>query len=143
MEEEGIVIEERGLTVLIKTKRSSSCDSCSSKKSCASIGDTDDMLVEADNPVGAHVGDRVLYSVGAAAVIKAGLLLYLVPVVGFIAGVVLGVPLHKKFFPAYNPDLVSGLLGVAFLAIAFIGLKVFGSFALKNKAYRPHVLRVV
>jgi sigma-E factor negative regulatory protein RseC len=143
MEEEGLVVEEQGSTVLIRTQRSSSCDSCSSKKSCASIGETGDMLVEAENFVGVHVGDRVVYSVGTASLIKAGLLLYLVPVIGFIAGVVLGRPLQETYLTSYNADLVSGVLGVAFLAVAFLGLKLFGNFASKSPSYRPHVLKKV
>lgn len=142
MEEQGVIIESRGPTVLIKTKRTSSCDGCTSKKSCATVGENE-MVIEADNPVGAHVGDRVLYEVGAASVIKAGLLLYLVPVVSFIVGVVLGQSAGPRYFPQYNSDLVSGLMGVGFLVIAFVGLKIYSATAERRRSFRPHVLRKV
>ena len=101
------------------------------------------MLIEADNPVGADVGDMVVFTVGAGSVLKAGLMLYLVPVISFIAGVVLGQTVSVRVLPGQNPDLVSGALGVIFLAAAFAGLKVYGSMMEKGKSFRPRVLRVV
>ncbi|MBI5493038.1 MAG: SoxR reducing system RseC family protein [Deltaproteobacteria bacterium] len=142
MEEHGIVVQDKKRTVLIKAQRSTSCDSCASKKTCASGSADSEMLIEAENAVGAKVGDRVVFTIGTASILKAGLLLYLVPILCFIAGVVLGQTVAKNIFPAQNPDLVSGVLGVIFLALAFIGLKVYSSFIEKDKSFRPHVLRV-
>lgn len=142
MEEHGVVVENKGATVLIKTERKSSCDSCASKKLCQSIGETD-MLIEADNPVGANVGDLVVYEVGAGSVIKAGMLLYLVPLLSFILGIVLGEEASGRFFAGQNPDLVAGIFGFLFLGAAFVGLKLYGRRLERNKAYRPHVLKVV
>jgi sigma-E factor negative regulatory protein RseC len=142
MEEHGVVVENKGATVLIKTERKSACESCSSSKSCHSISETE-MLIEADNPVGADVGDMVVYEIGAGSVIKAGMLLYLVPLLSFILGVVVGESASERFFAEHNPDLVDGLSGVLFLGAAFIGLKLYGRRLERDKAYRPHVLKVV
>lgn len=142
MEEMGLVIEERGATVLIKTEKSSSCDNCATKSACHSLSDSE-MVIEAENAVGAHKGDYVAFSAGAVSVMKAGVLLYLVPVLSFIAGVVIGQTVVTDYFPAYNPDLVSGVLGVVFLAAAFIGLKLYSRRVEKDESYRPRVLRVV
>lgn len=144
MEEQGLVIQQKDRTVIIKAQRSTACDGCSSKKSCHSGGGSDtDTFIEAENPIGAKVGDRVVFSIGAASVIKAGLLIYLVPILSFIAGVVLGQIAAKNVFPGQNPDLVAGLLGLAFLILAFIGLKLYNKYLEKNKGFRPQVLRVV
>ncbi len=142
MEEHGIVVEDNGAIVLIKAKRTSACDSCSSSKSCHSVSDTE-MLVEADDPVGAKVGDRVAYEVKASAIIKAGMLLYLVPLLSFIFGLVLGSLASEKYFPEHNPDLVSGLFGALFLAGAFIGLKLYGRRLERDRSDRPQVLKVL
>lgn len=142
MEETGIVVQNKNRTAVIKTQRNSSCDSCASKKSCHSGSVDKDIFIEAENPVGAKVGDRVVFSVGAGSILKAGLLLYLLPIVSFIIGVVLGQTVAVNLFPGQNPDLISGLLGVVFLALAFGGLKVYGSFLDKKKTFRPRVLRV-
>ncbi len=142
MEEHGVVVENKGATVLIKTERKSACDSCSSSKSCHSISETE-MLIEADNPVGADVGDMVVYEVGAGSVIKAGMLLYLVPLLSFILGVVLGQGESERFFAEQNQDLVAGIFGFLLLGAAFVGLKLYGRRLGRDKAYRPHVLKVV
>lgn len=142
MEEHGVVIEEKGRTVLIRAEQKSTCESCVSKSSCQVLGDSE-MLIEAENPVGARVGDRVVFSAGAASIMKAGVLLYLVPVLCFIFGVVLGQMLSADFFPDRNPDLVSGLFGAFFLAVAFVGLKLYNRLIEKGKAHLPTIHRVV
>ncbi|MFQ5737108.1 MAG: SoxR reducing system RseC family protein [Thermodesulfobacteriota bacterium] len=144
IEEHGIVVQLKGRTVLIKTRQSSACEGCASKKSCSSgQAAGEDAFIEAENTVGAEVGDRVVFSVGAGSVLKAGALLYLVPIISFIFGVVIGqTEAVGALLPGQNPDLVSGVLGIIFLALAFIGLKVYSAFLDKNTTFRPKVLRV-
>jgi len=144
MEEHGIVVRLIGGGAVIKTRQSSACESCASKKSCSSgQSASGDAFIEADNPVGAKVGDSVIFTVGAGSILKAGALLYLVPIISFIVGVVIGQSgLVTGLLPGYNPDLLSGLLGAAFLALAFIGLKVYSAFLDKKRSFRPKVLRV-
>ncbi|MBI1910695.1 MAG: SoxR reducing system RseC family protein [Deltaproteobacteria bacterium] len=138
-----MVVKLNKKTVLIKTQRTGACDNCASKKSCGTAGSVDnEIIIEADNTIGASLGDKVVFTVGAASVLKAGLLLYLLPIVFFIFGVVLGQTVAVKVFPDQNPDLISGLLGASFLALAFFGLKIYSKFIEKNKAFRPQVLRV-
>ncbi len=142
MEEEGVIVEISGFTAIIKASRSGSCDSCSAKSSCASISETE-MLVEANNSIGAKIGDHVLYSVGAGSIIKAGVMLYLMPILAFIAGVVIGTYAAPHFWPATNPDLITGVFGVLFLALAFTALKLYSRITEKNATHKPQVLRVV
>jgi len=144
MEEQGIVIKLTGASALIKTRQSSACEGCASKKSCSSgQGAADEAFIEADNPIGAKVGDNVVFAIGTGSVLKAGALLYLVPILSFILGVVIGQSgVVTAILPGQNPDLLSGVLGAAFLALAFIGLKVYSAFLDKNKSFRPKVLRV-
>ena len=144
IEEHGIVVQDKGGRVLIKAQRSSSCEGCASKKSCSSgQASGADMLIEADNLAGASVGDRVVFTAGAGSVLKAGALLYLVPILSFIFGVVIGqTEAITGLFPSQNPDLISGVLGAVFLALAFIGLKVYSAFLDKSKTFMPKVLRV-
>ena len=137
----GVVVECKGDIAVIRAQRTTACDSCASKDAC--IGSEGvDMLIEALNDVGAKPGEHVAFTVGSASVLKAGLLLYLVPALCFIAGIVLGRIAAKKIFPAQNPDLVSGLLGAAFLVCAFLGIKHYGRFAQDDNSCKPHVLRV-
>ncbi|MBE9528216.1 MAG: SoxR reducing system RseC family protein [Proteobacteria bacterium] len=142
MEEVGVIVEVSGSVATIKASKSGSCDSCSAKKSCASISETE-MLLEAENCIGAKVGDQVMYSVDAGSIIKAGVMLYLMPIIAFIAGVVIGTYAAPHFWPGANPDLVTGLFGILFLTLAFTGLKLYSRITAANGAYKPQILRVV
>ena len=141
MEEHGLVVQIKGENAVIKTQRTSACDNCSSKKSCGTGGAGSDVLIELENSIGARVSDRVTFSVGSASILKAGLIIYLVPVLSFIAGVVIG-QVISGYIPGANPDLVSGLLGAAFLVAAFIGLKIYNAFLDRNSSFRAKILRV-
>jgi len=142
MEEHGIIIECRGATALVKTRRGTSCDSCKSKKACKPVAQ-DDLLIEVDNTIGAEVGQNVVFTVGAGSVIKAGVLFYLVPVLSFIAGVVIGQAVLAGLFPTTNPDLVSGLFGAFLLVASFVGLKLYNRRFSRDTAFRARILRVV
>lgn len=141
MEERGVVVQLKDGNALIRAERSSACENCASKKSCSTGGAGNEMFIEAANPVNARVGDRVIFAVGAGSVLKAGVLLYLVPVISFIAGVVLG-QLASPRFPDVNPDLIAGVTGAVFLLAAFMGLKIYSSKIDNKKSFRPQVLRV-
>ena len=143
MEEHGIVVQKKERTVMIRAERSSSCDNCASKKSCHSGGAADnEILVEAEDLLGAKVGDRVVFSVSAGSILKAGALLYIVPIASFIAGVILGQTVLTGVLPGYNADLVAGATGVVFLALAFLGIKGYGALSERKGSLRPKVLRV-
>ncbi len=143
MEEHGTVVGKKERTVVIRAERTTSCDSCASKKSCHSgAGAGNEILIEAEDTVGAKIGDRVAFSVSAGSVLKAGVLIYLVPVLSFIGGVVLGQTLLSGALPGYNADLVAGATGALFLALAFLGLKGYGKLSERKGGLRPRVLRV-
>jgi sigma-E factor negative regulatory protein RseC len=101
------------------------------------------MLVEAENRINAKVGDQVMYSIGAGSIIKAGIMLYLMPILAFISGVVIGTYAAPHFWPETNPDLVTGLFGLFSLALAFTGLKLYSRITAANSLYKPQILKVV
>jgi sigma-E factor negative regulatory protein RseC len=125
IEEEGTVVEIKGGAAIVKAQRTTSCESCISKDLCQSVTETD-MVIEAENQAGAHVGDRVIFTVGAATLLKAGVLFYLIPLFGFIAGIVLGQVLSQTVAPVRNPDLLSAALGFLFLGLTLLGLRLYG-----------------
>ncbi len=135
-------MEIRGGDVLIKAERTATCESCMSKDACRSLTETD-MVVEAENTVGAKAGDRVIFSVGSATLIKAGLLVYLFPLLGFIFGVVLGQALPARYFGELDPDLVSAALGFLFLFFTLWALRRYARRAEKTKALKPRVVKVI
>lgn len=144
IEEQGVVIETRSDIAFISTERGSECDSCGSKSLCKpGEGEDMTMVVEAFNQVEAKVGERVVFTVGAATVLRAGMMLYLVPLLSFIAGVVVGQVFGSKLLPDTNIDLVSAVLGFVFVVISFVGLRIYGKRVETDNTYRPTVVRVI
>ncbi len=141
MEETGTVIEVREDTVLIRTEKKSACESCVSRDVCHSVGEKE-VVLEALNPVGAKKGDRVVFTVGATTLVKAGLLVYLLPLGGFIAGVVAG-QLLADAIPAVDRDILSALLGFGLMALVFVGINLYSRRREKLKEYMPRVVRVI
>lgn len=142
IEEEGRIIEVKGETAFIKAERTTSCDKCMAKEVCTGLTETS-MLIEALNPVNAKAGDHVIFNVGAATVVKAGVLLYLFPLIGFISGIVAGQLTADRVFPGRNPDIVSAIFGFIFLALTAAGVHLYGRRAQKSRTYMPTVVRIV
>ena len=142
IEEYGTVVEAKEKTALIKAKRTTSCDSCVSKSLCTGVAETD-MLIEAQNPLNARAGDHVVFMVGAGSVIKAGMLFYLFPLLGFIAGVVLGQVFAEKIPLKWDSDIISALAGFFFLALTYGGISLYGRHAEKKRTYMPTIVRIV
>lgn len=145
MEEQGVVVElKANNTAVIRAARTGSCESCASKKSCTTRVGGDEMFVETDNAIGAVKGDHVVFAVSAGAIMKTGLLVYLMPVIAFLAGIVLGQKVVAPMLPNVNSDLVSGALGLIFLIDAFVMLKIYNQYMDKRGGVmRPKLLRKI
>ena len=141
MEETGVVIDVKGDTVLIRTEKKSACDSCASKDVCHSVSEKD-VVLEALNPVGARKGDRVVFTVHTTTLVKAGLLVYLFPLVAFIAGVVVG-QLFGDSLGWADRDILSAFLGFGLMAVVFVVLNLYSRKRERMKEYMPQVVRIL
>ena len=102
-------LREDGRADIILVRESACSGDCHKCSGCGAQKET--MIVEADNPIRAQVGDFVVLTSDTGSVMKAGLAVYLVPMVLFFAGFVLGMAIDWGSF------LLGGLgfgLGVAF-----------------------------
>ena len=129
IEEQGTIIRNSKCGIaFISTEKGSECDGCGSKALCnPGEGPDKTMVVEASNPMGASVGERVVFTVGAATVLRAGMMLYLVPLLSFIAGVVVGQVFGPKLLPDMN--LGSCKRGARLCLCSdcsFVGLRFYG-----------------
>lgn len=137
--EEGIVTEIRANMALVRTTRSAACKSCSAHGSCNAVGE--DMSVEAMNPAGARVGDRVLISIKTTSFLKVTLLLYALPVAALIAGAALG----HNYGPRLGIDasVLSALAGFGAFVASLIFVKFKGNRMAADDAYRPKIVRTL
>ena len=139
--EQGTVIRIDTHTAWIKTTKTGACESCSAKSSCHALGGGKEVEVEAINEAGAHIGDQVVIGFETAALMKISFLLYIFPILGLIAGAIVGDALAPYF--SMNNSLSSILIGgfVFFLCYLFIRKK--GNELAKDRSYRPKVIRIL
>ncbi len=137
--EEGIVLKTGPETALVKTQKSSSCESCSSKDSCHSTGGRD-MEVEVINTANAKDGDQVVINFETSSLLKASFLLHIFPILCMIAGAVLG----QEFAESRGMDLslVSAAGAFLFFILSFIIVRLVGDRMAKKNEYKPKIIRV-
>ena len=98
-----------GRADIILVRESACSGDCHKCSGCGAAKET--MIVTAENPIRAQVGDFVTLTSDTASIMKAVVAVYLVPLVLFFAGYALGIALN------WSGGLVGGLgffLGVAF-----------------------------
>jgi sigma-E factor negative regulatory protein RseC len=86
--------------VKVKVKRHSQCIGCSQKSLCDPFG-KDYMIITAKNTQGAKIGDKVEVAFGLVKRGRAIVILYVIPLILFIIGAILGNildPLKTKIF---------------------------------------------
>ena len=138
--EEGFVIKlESATTARVKTHKKSACKGCASRNSCNAMGN--EMEVEALNPAGAQVGDRILLRVETASFLKATFLLYLFPIICMFVGAVIG----QRYAPLLKFDAsgLSALLGFLFFFVSILFVKFQGNRMAAQNAYRPKIVKIL
>ncbi|MEX2476619.1 SoxR reducing system RseC family protein [Marinobacter sp.] len=93
--ESGKVVAIEGHRAWVQTIRNSACQSCSARHGCgqkvlasASGGKANQVLVS--NGLSAVVGDEVILAIDEAALLRASMLVYAVPLVLMVVGAVIG-----------------------------------------------------
>lgn len=138
--EEGTIVRIAGAVAWVKTKKSTACESCASRKSCNVMGGGDEMEVEADNEAGAAVGDTVIMKFDTSPLLKATFLLYVFPILCMLGGAVIGQETASRF--GLPPSGFSAVVGFAFLAVSILFVRSKGNRMAQKKEYRPRIIRV-
>lgn len=137
--EKGIVTQIGPGTALVRTLPSEACAGCPSCGTCNS--QREDTEVEVINEVGAKIGDRILIDIKTSAFLKATFLLYVLPIIGLLAGAMLGV--QAAAYYGYDSSACSAAFGFAafFLTVAFVRIK--GNRMGQERAYRPKIVKIL
>ena len=140
--QEGVVTKVNSSTAWVKCSKSAACESCKAKGFCDTVGGSDDDVeVEAINAAGAKVDARVFISFETSSLLKVSFLVYMVPVLFLMLGVVIG----DKIAPIFNYDrsIFSIIVGFLFLFAAFFFVKAKGKDLSKKDAYKPKIIRIL
>jgi len=131
---------------LVKIRQTSACETCGRCGGGMHLGDPDkrgEMVIEVNNPINAEVGQLVRLESRASEVLFAGFLLYVVPLLGLIAGLFLGRAVASPFLTPTNADLFGLILGLVFMALiyAFLRSKEY-SFS-RDERFKSDITAVV
>jgi sigma-E factor negative regulatory protein RseC len=137
--EKGIVTNTGAGIAWVRTLPNEACAGCPSCGTCNA--QREDAEVEVINEIGARVGDRILVDIKTSAFLKATFLLYVFPIIGLLAGAMLGV--QAAAYYGYDSSACSALFGFAafFLTVAFVRVK--GNRMGRDRAYRPQIVKIL
>ena len=138
--ENGIVTDVNSSLAWIRTIRSGTCASCSSKDSCGtSHHGQKEMVLAVKNTLHVAKGDHVVIGLETKSLLVVTFLLYVFPVLLLIIGALIGNSLAPYFH--INPSLLSLVLGILFFGAAFLMLRKKGRSLSTREAYKPFLVR--
>lgn len=117
------------------------CGSCSSAKSCHTSRAANKMTTAAINPVGAEPGDIVAINVGTGSLLRGMAVIYLLPVLGLLAGAIIGANIKASVsMTETGSTLLFGGIG---LVLGFGLVVILSKLLAANDAYTPVISRIV
>lgn len=134
----GIVKKVTGKYVLVEADAVSFCSSCSNHECTMRQSSGRQILIE--NTMGAKAGDRVFFVIPSKGLVLSSVVLYGIPIVFLIAGILLGslVPL-----PVFHDKEISGMvIGIVFLLISFMLVRLASKQIVKHNQITPSMVKV-
>ncbi len=122
----GTILKTSGNHALVSTTRRGICDGCTDRSSCTYddpfTNATEDMLekITALNPVNAQPGDHVEFDLPGHTELSLSVLIWVVPLLGLIAGAVLGAYTHQLLSMDRDSATLLGLVAGAAAAFAVV-----------------------
>ncbi|MDM8544622.1 SoxR reducing system RseC family protein [Desulfococcaceae bacterium HSG9] len=138
--EQGIVTELTDTGAWIKTQKNSACAACSARQSCKT-GGGEEAKVEVRNDVNAHLGDRVVIYFKTTSLLKAAFLLYMVPILGLLAGAGIGQKIAQLY--AIQGSLPAVLVGFSSFAATVLWVKLRANRLSDQDSYQPRITRII
>ena len=131
MNQQGFIVEiVDDKTAKMRMQRHSACASCGK---CAKLtSESQDLIVEVDNQIGAKVGDHVEVSMETVKVMKATMLAYILPLI-FLVAISFKGPL----------EVISGLCGLLCTFLSYLYLRKNDKKYRDSRDYIPVVVRIV
>jgi sigma-E factor negative regulatory protein RseC len=135
----GVVKAIRGAKAVAITKREDACHHCKAKDSCEMLGGTGaNAVVEALNTAGAEVGDIVTISLRSSSLLKGAFVIYMVPILGLVAGIVAGFGLAHVFSLSQEP--VVGAMAALAVVVSFLWVRQKAKKLGQRQEYIPEII---
>lgn len=135
-QQEGIVLELQGKMAKVKTARHNDCDSCGSCPGNSA------MIMDARNPLGATVGQRVMIEIQEVNMLKAAFIVYVLPLIAIFTGALAGYYFYwQTGFLTERFDQVAGGIVAFLLSVWYI--KHYDYSARMNDKMQPVIIRIL
>lgn len=140
LEETGVVVAIDSNRAWVQTIRKSACASCEAKSGCgqgvlARISDGKANQVLVNNSLNLKVGEEVLIGIPEDLLIKASLVVYLLPLVVMIIAASV---IEKWIAPGDGWVAFAGLIGLVF---GFLMVKLYSHFNKNDQRFCPKMIR--
>ena len=142
MEKEAWVVKVEGEEVRLRYMRHSACKNCGA---CFVLGNSlgEQELILPKNEFNLKQGDRVTVGLNSTSLLRAGFLVYALPLVLFLLGYLGGARMGNLLWGAARAE-ASGVMGGALaLALTYFGLHFHDRRLRKLTRYQPQVTRVL
>lgn len=124
MEKFGVVIQSDDEFATLNVGRSASCgDKCAT---CSSHCEVPTIQVKVKNELSVHPGDTVQIGMSSGQLIGSTFVMYTIPLIFFVLGIVIGVMGLSKVLPI-NPELLGILSGFVMMVISYLVIHHFGN----------------
>jgi sigma-E factor negative regulatory protein RseC len=136
----GLVVSRRNENVVIEVTRSSACgDKCGS---CGGNCEKRVIKAEVKNRLNAKIGDYIEVEVADKSILKAALIVYIMPLALLFVGIWLGY-LVGNSFENTNEEIITILMGITFMIISMFFLKRIDVKIKKNSKYQFYMSRIL
>lgn len=133
MKETALVLKAAGRIAVVQIEKRPECSAC---KVCAFSGGKSRVKVKALNTAGAKAGDRVIVEAEKDNRALASFLVYVVPVLLAVVGVVVGAQ-------CFEQELYAALLCLAGLAVGFMAVWIADKLLSKRRGFGIEVVEVL
>ncbi len=138
MNEYGQIVQVKDDKAVIKINRSSACASCGA---CGIGSHKGEMLLTIPNTLNGEVGDYAELELSSTQVLKASVIVYLIPLIALFVGIAGGFMLAPAF--GMDPELLGAVSGIGLTVIAFLGIRAVEPRFKKNHSFSPKMVNII
>jgi sigma-E factor negative regulatory protein RseC len=132
MQEHAVVIDVEDNVATVRVESSVACKTCPANSFCCPSGKN--RIVDADNTLGARVGDTVIIGIASKISIGAVFLIFGLPVILGLVGIIAG---------SRYGDTFSGICGVGGIIVGLVIAKNINDILTKKKRMLPCIREIV
>jgi len=142
IDETGVVIGVSNERAWIRIESEEDCSSCASSSCHREEGPNGRRVVEALNTMGVRTGQRVQLHTRSADIIKASLLMYVLPLFLLLTGAFWGRFIGKGYAEDLS-DVLALTFGLGLMGAGFVGIRLYNNRTARRKEFYPRITRVI